>query len=147
GDGVVLFLLAHALLGHERADQDLAGRARHCIDRRRAGRLRGWPAVGTGGAVRPPPAPPGARRLRGWPAVGTGGAVRPPPDPPGARRLRGWPAAGTGGLIPPTPARAPGARRARTPPVGPAGVDRRRRGPAPRQSATARCSTRARRAC
>src|SRR2546428_407947 len=122
GDGVVLFLLAHALLGHERADQDLAGRARHCIDRRRAGRLRGWPAVGTGGAV------------------------RPPPDPPGAGRLRGWPAVGTGGLIPPTPARAPGARRARTPPVGRAGVDRPRRASAPRRSATARCATRARRA-
>src|SRR5438445_267666 len=146
GDGVVLFLLAHALLGHERADQDLAGRARHCIDRRRAGRLRGWPAVGTGGAVRPPPDPPGAGRLRGWPAVGTGGAVRPPPDPPGAGRLRGWPAVGTGGLIPPTPARAPGARRARTPPVGRAGVDRPRRASAPRRSATARCATRARRA-
>src|SRR2546425_286205 len=98
GDGVVLFLLTHALLGHERADQDLAGRARHWSELRGAGRLRGWPAVGTGG------------------------------------------------LIPPTPARAPGARRARTPPVGRAGVDRPRRAPAPRRSATARCATRARRA-
>src|SRR5213594_2826818 len=97
-DGVVLFLLTHALLGHERADQDLAGRAGHWSELRGAGRLRGWPAVGTGG------------------------------------------------LIPPTPARAPRARRARTPPVGRAGVDRPRRAPAPRRSAMARCATRARRA-
>src|SRR3989441_447133 len=122
GDGVVLFLLTHALLSHERADQDLAGRSRHWSELR------------------------GAGRLRGWPAVGTGGAVRHAPDPPGAGRLRGWPAVGTGGLIPPTPARAPRARRARTPPVGRAGVDRPRRAPAPRRSATARCATRARRA-
>src|SRR2546422_31103 len=122
GDGVVLFLLTHALLSHERADQDLAGRTRHWSELR------------------------GAGRLRGWPAVGTGGAVRHAPDPPGAGRLRGWPAVGTGGLIPPTPARAPRARRARTPPVGRAGVDRPRRAPAPRRSATARCATRARRA-
>src|SRR5437879_298431 len=124
-DSVVLFLLTHALLGHERADQDLASRARHCSDLRGAGRLRGWPA-------------PGATRLRPLPAPTS--LLR------GAGRLRGWPAVGTGGLIPPTPARAPGARRARTPPVGPAGVDRRRRAPAPRRSATARCATRARRA-
>src|SRR5439155_9709125 len=72
------------------------GRAdeRHCTDLRWAGRLGGWPTVGTGEAVLQGHDPPGARRLRGWPAVGTGGAVRQAHDPPGARRLRGWPAVG-----------------------------------------------------
>src|SRR5207245_11084503 len=101
-DSVVLFLLTHALLGHERADQDLAGRARHCSDLRGAGRLRGWPA-------------PGATRLRPLPA--------PTSLLPGAGRPRGRPAVGTGCLVPPAAAPAPGSRRRPAPPVRAPWVD------------------------
>src|SRR5437773_2067539 len=111
-DGVLLFLLAHALLGHERTDQDRAGRAGHCNGHREAGRLRGWPA-------------PGATRLRSTLTI--------------TSSLRE-------ALIPPAPARAPGVRRARTPPAAPSGVGRRRRAPASRWSTTTRCGTRAPRA-
>src|SRR5436189_518068 len=77
-----------------------------------------------------------AGRLRGWPA-------------PGATRLRSTLTITSSlreALIPPAPARAPGVRRARTPPAAPSGVDRRRRAPASRWSTTTRCGTRAPRA-
>src|SRR3989440_8860275 len=52
-DGVLLFLLSHALLGHERADQDVAGRAGHRRGLREAGGRCGWPAVGASRCVLP----------------------------------------------------------------------------------------------
>src|SRR5207247_3866617 len=123
-DGVLLFLLAHALLGHEWADQDLAGRAGHCSGPREAGTIGGWPER------RRAPAP---FRL----------PLSIPSDPCGAGTIGGWPAVGTRSFIPPTPVPAPGARRDRTPRAAPSVIGRPRHAPASRRSATAHCATRA----
>src|SRR2546425_10009666 len=114
-DGVLLFLLAHALFRHEWPDQDLSRRAGHWSGVREAGLDRGWPARG-------------ACRLRH--ARSSVAAIRD--------RLRCG--CVRQALISRGPPRAPAGRRARRGRDEPAGADRRTRERASRRSATARCA-------
>src|SRR5206468_3311175 len=152
-DGVLLFLLAHALLGHEWADQDLAGRAGHCRGPGEAGTIGGWPERRRAPApfrlpLSIPSDPREAGTIGGWPERRRAPApfrlpLSIPSDPREAGIIGGWPAVGTRSFIPPTPVPAPGARRDHTPRAAPSVIGRPRHAPASRRSATAHCATRA----
>src|SRR5439155_18591426 len=96
-----LFLLAHALLGHEWADQDLAGRAGHCRGPREAGIIGGWPERRRAPApfrlpLSIPSDPREAGIIGGWPERRRAPApfrlpLSIPSDPREAGTIGGWP--------------------------------------------------------